>query len=412
MIVEVIAIGTELLLGQIINSNAAAIGARLAEVGLTHYRQTVVGDNLDRVAAAIVDAMDRADAVIITGGLGPTQDDLTREAICAATGLSMEFDEGHAKALAEMFAARGREMPESNLRQAQYPHGAELIPNHKGTAPGLALRHADTLIFALPGVPVELYPMLDDTVMPQLRGDGVVHSRLLRTYGESESKLADLLGDLYDEHRNPTLAFLASGGEIKLRLTASAASEAEASALIQPVEDEIRRRLGDLVFGADDDTVERLLFDMLSEHGWTMGTAESATGGRVAAAITAVSGASAVFRGSIVAYATDLKASLLDVPAEDLKPDTIVSIETAAAMAEGAAATLGVDVAIAVTGSAGPEPRGQPVGTMAIAVRTPERTLTRILKMPGDRERILTYTTTAALHLARAVLAGDQTSQP
>jgi nicotinamide-nucleotide amidase len=407
VIVEVIAVGTELLLGQIVNSNAADIGRRLAELGHSHYRQTVVGDNLERCAAAIAEAIERADAVIITGGLGPTQDDLTREAICAATGRAMVYSESYATHLADWWAARGREMPESNLRQAEFPEGAEMIPNAKGTAPGLRLLHGGATLFALPGVPAELQPMLDDFVIPELGGSGTVHSRLLRTWGESESKVADLLGDIYDDSANPTLAFLASGGEIKLRLTAAAESAAAARDLIAPVEEEIRRRLGSLVFGADSETVEQLLFDMLAERGWTIGTAESATGGRIAAALTAVPGASAVFRGSVVAYAADIKSSLLAVPAELIAEEAIVSVDTAIAMAEGAASALGVDVAIAVTGSAGPEPLGQPRGTMAIAVRTPHGTSSRTMRMPGDRERVLTYTTTAALHLARLAIAGD-----
>ncbi len=411
MIVEVVAVGTELLLGQIVNSNAAEIGARLAEAGLDHYHQSVVGDNLERAAAVIGRALSRSDAVIITGGLGPTQDDITRQALCEATGREMAFSDAYAAELAEWWALRGREMPESNLRQAEYPDGAEMIPNPKGTAPGLQLRHDGTWIFALPGVPAELYPMLDDHVMPFLRqqvgGEGRVFvSRLLRTWGESESRIAELLSDLYADSTNPTLAFLASGGEIKLRLTAAAPGRREAEALIHPVEAELRRRLGPLVFGVDDDTIESVLVRRLEERGWKLVTAESATGGRIAARVTSVPGSSRVFRGSVVAYHPDLKETELGVPADVLAEHGAVSEETALAMAAGAASRLGGDVAVAVSGSAGPDPQEQPVGTMVVAVQTPEAARARTVKMPGDRERVLTYTTTAALHLTRLAVTG------
>ncbi|MDH3425853.1 MAG: CinA family nicotinamide mononucleotide deamidase-related protein, partial [Acidimicrobiia bacterium] len=298
MQVEVIAIGTELLLGQIVNTNAAEIGARLADAGLDHFHQVVVGDNLDRMADAITTALARADAVIITGGLGPTQDDMTRQAICAVTGRSMEFDQDHADHLAAWFARRGRELPESNLRQAEYPSGAELIPNAKGTAPGLRLEIQGTWLFALPGVPAELHPMLDDTVMPMLAelsgGNRIVVSRLLRTWGESESAISDAVADIYESLVNPTMAFLASGGEIKLRLTAAAETKSDAMSLIEPVEKQLRDRLGDLVFAVDSDTVETMVLDACGSRGWSLATAESATGGRIAARLTGVAGASKV----------------------------------------------------------------------------------------------------------------------
>ena len=231
MIVEVLAVGTELLLGQIVNTNANQLGMRLADAGLDHYHQSVVGDNVDRIVDAIRLAMSRAGALIITGGIGPTQDDLTREAICVATDTEMVFDEDYAAVLRRRWEERGREMPDSNLRQAEHPAGAALIPNPKGTAPGLKVRSGDTWIFAVPGVPAELLPMVERHILPFLQReaggeDAVVVSRLLRSWGESESKVADMLGDLFAEHTNPTLAFLASAGEIKVRLTAKAADRA------------------------------------------------------------------------------------------------------------------------------------------------------------------------------------------
>lgn len=409
MNVEVLAVGTELLLGQIVNGNAAQIGQRLADAGLDHFHQSVVGDNEERIAAAISLAVSRSDALIITGGLGPTQDDLTREAMCLAAGVDLEFDEDYARALEERWRSRGRPMPESNLRQAHHPSGAATMANPKGTAPGIRMDIAGTWVFALPGVPAEMVPMLEQQVIPFLTaaagGEGsVVVSRLLRTWGESESKVGEMLGDLYAASTNPTMAFLASSGEIKIRLTAKAADETEARALITPLEEEVRQRLGHLVFGADDDTVERVLLDLLEGHGWTIGTAESATGGMVAAALTSVPGASRVFRGAIVAYQEDLKRDLLGVGFAAIEEHGVVSEAVAKAMAEGASLELGADVAIAVTGAAGPDPHHRDVGTMVIAVRTPAGTTARTLRLPGDRERVRTYTTTSALHLARMAL--------
>jgi nicotinamide-nucleotide amidase len=409
--VEVLAVGTELLLGQIVNGNAAEIGDRLASRGLDHYRQTVVGDNVERITAAIREAAGRADALIITGGIGPTQDDLTREALCAAGGVAMEFSQKYADHLRAWWELRGREMPASNLRQAEHPAGAELIPNPKGTAPGLRMRIGECWVFALPGVPQEMLPMVDDHVLPHLvaeaGGDGVIVSRLLRTWGESESRIAEIVGDLYDGHTNPTLAFLASGGEIKLRITARAVDPAAADRLIAPLEDEIRRRLGRLVFAAGDDTIERVVLRLCAERRWSLATAESATGGLVAAALTAVPGSSAVVRGGVVAYHPDLKTGTLGVSLETVARFGLVSAETALEMAAGARRVLAADVAVAVTGSAGPDPLEQPAGTMVIAVATPEGSQARVSRWPGDRERVRVYTTTAALHLLRLGITGE-----
>lgn len=407
MVVEVIAVGTELLLGQIINTNLATIGSGLAESGLDSYRQTVVGDNLERVAAAIEESLTRADAVLITGGLGPTQDDLTREALCLATGLELVTDSEYVEHLRRWWAGRGRQMPETNVKQAQHPAGARLIPNAKGTAPGLDLEYGGKRIFVMPGVPAEMVPMLEEHVLPELiaaAGErAVLRSRVIRSYGLSESRVAELLGDLYASSSNPTVAFLASAGEIKIRLTSKAPDQDAADALIAPVERIVRERLGDHVFGVDSDTVEQGIFRTLGERGWTFATAESATGGMIAARVTAVPGASKYFRGSVVAYSNQAKQALLGVD-QHLLAAGVVSEATATAMARGACNSLDADVGVAVTGSAGPDPQEQPVGTMVIAVVTPDVEHVRTLRMPGDRERVRTYTTTAALHMIREAL--------
>lgn len=412
MNVEVLAVGTELLLGQIVNSNAAAIGERLAQAGLDHLHQTVVGDNLDRLAEAIRHAVDRSDALIITGGIGPTQDDITREALCVAASAEMQFSDEYADQLRHWWERRGRTMPETNLRQAEYPMGAEMLANPKGSAPGLRLVIEDTIVFALPGVPQEMIPMVVRHVIPDLvassgKADSVIESVLLRTHGESESRVAELLDDLFELHQNPTMAFLASAGEIKVRLTARAANVGEARRLIAPVEDEVRRRLGPLVFATGTEPIQSIVLGAIAQRGWSVGTAESATGGSIAAALTSVPGASATLRGSIVAYATDLKEGLLDVGSAVLDEHGVVSEETALAMAEGGGRVLGVDVCVAVTGSAGPSPQERTIGTMIVAVRTPEGSAVKTLHLPGDRERIRAYTTTAALHLVRRAVAGE-----
>jgi nicotinamide-nucleotide amidase len=406
VIVEVIAVGTELLLGQITNTNASHIGATLADHGLDAHFQQVVGDNLDRVASAITTAMERADAVIITGGIGPTRDDLTREALCQATGREMVLDEDYADHLRVWWDTRGRVMPESNLRQAQHPEGAELLMNPKGTAPGLALEHEGTLVFCIPGVPQEMEHLLAEEVMPRIvarsGGPSVVVSRMLRTWGQSESMIGELLDDLYQASTNPSVAFLASGGEIKVRITAKADSQDTASALIEPVETEVRQRLAPWYFGTDDDTVHKVILRLLGEKGWTIGTAESMTGGLVAASLTSVPGASQFVRGGIVSYATELKQKLLGI--SDTSHE--VDVETALEMARGGQKLLDADVVVSVTGSAGPEPLEKPIGTVIVAVATPEDARAREMRMPGDRERVRVYGTTSALHLTRLAISG------
>ncbi len=412
MNVEILAIGTELLLGQIVNTNAAEIGHRLAEAGLDHYRQGVVGDNLDRMVRALKGAMNRSDAVIITGGIGPTQDDITREAMCAAAGVGMVFDEAFAAQLRAMWESRGMSMPENNLRQAERPEGSVMIPNRKGTAPGLRMRTGDTWLFAVPGVPAEMIQMVQDDVIPFLIAesggdDMILVSRVVRTYGLPESQVAEILADLFEAAVNPTMAFLASAGEIKVRLTASAPDEASAALLLDPVEAAIREELGSRVFAIGGGPIEEIVLDLARERGWTLGTAESATGGMVAARLTSVPGSSAAFVGSIVAYSAEAKQGLLGVPPEVIDAHGLVSEATALAMAQGGAARLPADVVVAVTGSAGPEPLEAPVGTMVVAVRTPEGARARVLRMPGDRERARTLAATAALQMLRLALTGE-----
>lgn len=410
MIVETLAVGTELLLGQIANTNAKDIAIRLAESGFTHINQAVVGDNADRMGAAIRLAVSRADALIITGGIGPTADDITRSAVAGVAGVPLIYDETYEHVLRKRWNRMrpDRPFPESNLRQAYRPEESHVVVNAKGSAPGFRILIEGCWVFSLPGVPGEMLAMVDELVLPFLReqagGGRAVVSRVLRSWGMSEAKVGEELQDLFDFGKNPTVAFLASSGEIKIRLTALADTQEEARALIAPVESEVRSRIGALIFGADDDTIERVIRTELEKRGWTIGTAESATGGLVARRLTSLPGASATFRGSIVAYTSDLKLGILGVPPETIASHGVVSEETAEAMARGARSVLGVDVAVGVTGSAGPEPLEQPVGTMIVAVATPSVATVRTLHMPGDREQVRAHTATAALHLVRRAI--------
>ena len=410
MNVETLSIGTELLLGQIVNTNASDIAGRLADSGLTHIRQTVVGDNAQRMESAIAEAVSRSDALIITGGIGPTADDITREAVAAVGRVPLYFDERYAHDMRVRWERRGREFPESNLRQAYRPEGAETIANPKGSAPGFHVEIDGCWVFVLPGVPVEMRGMLDNHVMPFLRalGNGdsaVVVSRVLHSWGMSEAGVGELFDDVFHASQNPTVAFLASAGVIKIRLTARAATGDDARYLIEPLEVVVRQRLGDRVFAVDGETIEEIIHTMLLEKGWTIATAESATAGLVASRLTSVPGSSETFRGSVGAYAADIKISLLGVPESLLATKGIVSQDTALEMARGARSLLGADVAVAVTGSAGPTALEVEAGTMCVAVVTPEDERSRTFKMPGDRERVRTCTATAALHQIRLAIS-------
>ncbi|MGI9642316.1 MAG: competence/damage-inducible protein A [Acidimicrobiia bacterium] len=409
MNVEILAVGTELLLGQIVNTNATEIATRLADHGLAHRYQGVVGDNAERMEDAIGHATQRADALIITGGIGPTQDDITREAVAAVAGVELEFDETYAAMMQERWEALGRDFPTSNLRQAYRPKGAVVIPNEKGSAPGFRANVDGCWVFSLPGVPAEMLTMLDEQVIPFLQSeagveDAVVVSRVLRSWGKSEAAVGEMFDDLFHGSTNPTVAFLASSGMIKVRLTARAPTEQAAYELIAPLEAEVRSRLGHHIFGMDNDTIERIIHTELAERGWKIGTAESATAGIVASRLTSIPGSSATFRGSIGAYAPDVKVSILGVSQKTLDEHGVVSEETALEMARGARRVLSVDVAVAVTGSAGPARLEADTGTMCVAVVTPDGELARTFRMPGDRERVRTYTATAALHLVRLAM--------
>ncbi|MBI3080530.1 MAG: competence/damage-inducible protein A, partial [candidate division NC10 bacterium] len=312
---EILTVGTELLLGQIVDTNAAFIAERLAEAGIDVYFKTTVGDNPSRIEAALRQALQRAQVVLCTGGLGPTEDDLTRDVVAAVTGCPLRLDPTVLAQIRARFARRGVPMARNNERQAQVPEGAEVLENPRGTAPGLLLRlDPDRTVILLPGVPAEMRPMLTETVLPRLREayglKGRIRSRVLRTIGVSESKVDELLGDLWAE-RNPTIALLARSGEIHVRLTAKAETEGELTHLLDDREAQVRERLGDIVFGRDEEILEVVVGRLLLARRLTLAVAESCTGGLVGHRITNVPGSSAYFDRGVVVYSNQAKTSLL-----------------------------------------------------------------------------------------------------
>jgi nicotinamide-nucleotide amidase len=407
----VLAVGTELLLGQIIDTNSSWLGEQLAAAGIESHLQVKVGDNLARMEDALSVAFVDADAVIVCGGLGPTHDDLTREAIASLMGVELVQDDAVAAVIREIFSRRNREMPANNLRQALVPEGATVIPQTRGTAPGLVCPVGGRVVYALPGVPHEMKDMFERAVLPDLLArsgeKSVIRSRVLRTWGDSESRLNErldgVIADL-DRAGNPTLAFLASGWEgIKVRLTVKAPDEASALGVLAEWESRVRAEVGDVVFGTDDDTMESVVLGILRGRGLTLGLAESVTGGLVGGRLTNVPGSSSVFRGAVVSYASDVKFGVLGV-----EQGPVVSEEAAAQMARGAQRVLGCDVALALTGVAGPDEQdGRPVGTLCVAVVMPDGSaVTATLMMPPARDQMRQMSVITALDFLRRQLVG------
>ena len=404
---DVLAVGTELLLGQIVDTNSSWIGERLASHGISSHVQVKVGDNVDRIIEQLRRRLDEADAVIVCGGLGPTHDDLTRDAIAAVMGVDLVHDDDVADAIVELFASRGRRMAANNLRQAQVPRGATIIPQRRGTAPGLICPVGDKVIYAVPGVPHEMHEMMERAILPDLvRRSGrtsVIRSRVLRTWGESESGLNERLDGIIREldapgDDKPTLAFLASGWEgIKVRLTASAASVEAASTVLDHWESRIRHVVGEFVFGVDDDTMESVVLDILAARGFTLAVAESVTGGLVTGRLTNVAGASRVLRGGVVSYASDVKFGVLGVT-----PGPVVNEQAAMEMATGVRSALRADVGLSLTGVAGPDEQdGQPVGTLCVAVADESGVHATTFRLPTTRDQMRQMSVISALNFLR-----------
>jgi len=412
---EIVTVGTELLLGQIVDTNSAWLAERLAALGVDVHFQTKVGDNHGRMCEAFRLALGRADAVLVTGGLGPTQDDITREAIAEVTGRPLRRDPAMVARIEEIFSRLGREMVDSNLRQADVPEGATVIPMQVGTAPGLIVPVGDAqVIYAVPGVPHEMKDMFDRAIVTDLltrMGDAsTIRSRVLKCWGVSESRLGEMLAERFEYLEATgaaTIAFLAGEGVVRVRITAKGSDEASVDALLSSEQRVIGDILGDVVFGTDDDTLESVVLDLLRARGLTVATAESMTGGLVGAWLTRVPGASDVFRGGAVTYATDSKTSVLGVPAELVEAHGPVSEEVAAAMAGEARRLFDADVGLSVTGSAGPDVQGSARGEAYLGIDVCGDVTVAAVRFPGDRERVRTYATATLLDLLRRRLDGS-----
>ncbi len=411
MLCEVVAVGTELLLGQVVDTNSVWLGDRLALAGIDCHFQTRVGDNEERIAAAVTTALGRNDAVLVCGGVGPTPDDVTREAVGRALDAPLERDPAMVERIRRIFEGRGREMAASNLRQADLPKGATFILQQRGTAPGLicpAGESGEKVVYVVPGVPQELEEMVERAVIPDLERragpKATIRSRMLRTWGLSESAVAEKVAERV-EQSNPTIAFLAQGIDgLVVRITAKASDAAEAGRMLDEEEVQLRARLGDIVFGVDDQSMEKVVADLLVDRDLTLGVAESLTGGLVASRLAETEGASRWFRGSVVSYHSKVKYDLLDVP-----EGPVVCEEAAVAMAVGACQALEADVGLGITGVAGPtEQEGKPVGTVFMAVACGESVEAREEHLPGDRQHVRQFATITLLDmLRRRLLDGD-----
>lgn len=401
---EIIAVGTELLLGQIIDTNSAWIGEQLALAGIDSHFQTKVGDNLARIVACLRLALERSDAVIVCGGLGPTQDDITRDAIAQVLGVSLQRDERIVEHIRERFRARHRTMPDNNLRQADIPIGASVIPQMPGTAPGLLCPVNNKVIYAVPGVPSELRQMIQGTVILDLQHRAgirsVIKSRTLRTWGTSESALAEMLAtriQTLDQAGNPTLAFLASGIEgIKVRITAKAADSTTADKILADEEQGLRNVLGDLVFGVDDQTMESVVLAMLGQRGLTLGIVETVTGGLMASRLTAVPEADGVLRGGILAGSDVVLCGLLgitEVPA--------MGAAITRAMALSAQRKLDADIGLAATGVTTDTQGNYPMGTVFLGLAMYDEVEIQEIHLPGQREQIRQFSVISLLNLLR-----------
>ena len=408
--VEILSVGTELLLGNIVNLDAQILSQGLSELGLNVYWHTVVGDNPQRAREAVAIAKQRADIIITTGGLGPTCDDLTKNVLAEAFGKQLYFDEASAERVRVYYQRTGRPMPENNLQQAMLPEGCTVLENDWGTAPGCAFEAEGCHVIMLPGPPSECRPMFRHRAMPYLQklSEGVIASHTLKMFGIGESAMEQQLREQMNAMTNPTLAPYAKEGECELRVTAKAATDEEAQALLKPTVEQMKEKFGNLVYGVDISSLEELIRDLLKEQGLTLGCAESCTGGLIAKRMTDLSGASQVFKGGVVSYTNEVKANVLGVPQEMLDQYGAVSAPVAQAMAEGARKVLNCDIAIATTGVAGPDKddRGNEVGTMFVAISTKDGSYVRPLTLGTRpmRQRLRTQTAHHAFDLARRYL--------
>ena len=407
---ELIAVGTELLLGSISNTDGQFLSRELSALGINVYHHTVVGDNPARLRAAVEIAKGRADLIITTGGLGPTCDDLTKVVLADCFGKKLVYNEEAAARMEAYFARTNRSMPENNYQQAYLPEGCVPFQNDWGTAPGCGFEVDGVRVIMLPGPPSECQPMFRERAVPYLRDwtDGAIVSRSLRVFGKGESEVESLLRDKMNAMTNPTLAPYAKEGEVELRLTAKAADQAAAQALIAPAEEELRALLGELIYGVDNDSLEGVCLRLLKEQGLTLAAAESCTGGLIAKRITDLPGASAAFKGGVVSYWSEVKHDVLGVPQDLLDAHGAVSEPVALTMAQGVRTLTGSDLGVSVTGVAGPDPddRGNPVGLVYVGLAWDGGAHVRTLHASGPRGRIRTLAASHAFDLVRRRLGG------
>ncbi|MBR4742723.1 MAG: competence/damage-inducible protein A [Oscillospiraceae bacterium] len=409
---EILSVGTELLLGNIANTDAQDVSVALSELGINVRWHTVVGDNPGRVKQAVAVARSRADILIATGGLGPTYDDLTKQTLTEAFGKKLVFHEPSAQRIREFYLERMKTdvMPDSVLQQAWLPEGCTVFENSCGTAPGCGFEADGMHVLMLPGPPTECRAMIRTGLIPYLRrlSDGLLVSRNYRIFGLGESRCEQLLRDIMVSMENPTLAPYAKEGEVLLRLTARAASEAEAEAMMVPADEQIRRIIGDYIYGVDVDSLEQVVLSLLKQRGETLATAESCTGGLIAKRMTDLPGSSAVFLGGAVTYSTPSKHRVLGIDSGLLKEKGAVSPETAAAMAEGVRRLYGSDYALSATGVAGPDSddRGNPVGLVYAALSSERGTFVRELHCGNVRARCRIRAASHALDMLRRELQG------
>jgi len=409
---EIISVGTEILLGQILNTNTKLLSERLAGLGIDVYYHTTVGDNMKRLQEAFKLASARSDFVITTGGLGPTGDDLTKEALAEFLRLPLEISDDEVARIKQFFTGRGLEWVESNTKQAAFLPASRILANAIGTAPGMAYKHADCAYIVLPGPPREMQVMFDNHAIPWIKenviepGTVPLFSHVLKFIGISESKLEHTLKDLFETQTTPTLALLAGKGEIHLRLTARAKDEGSFRTLIKPVLAEIKSRTGDFIFAEGPKTLTETIAEALLQNNMTLSTAESCTGGMLSASLTSIPGSSAYYLGSVIAYSNEIKTNLLGVPSGLIQAHGAVSEEVASSMARGVRILTGSTIGIGITGIAGPgggDPE-KPVGLVYIAIDSGEGTTTISHNFRGNRENIRERSVKAAQHLLERYL--------
>lgn len=405
MVAEIICVGTEILLGNIVNTNATYLAQKCAGLGLVNYYQTVVGDNKERLSETVKTALNRSDVVILSGGLGPTDDDLTKETVAEVLGKDMYLHEESKNLMEEYFAKKGKPFTENNLKQAMIPEGAVVLRNDNGTAPGVIIPYENKHVVLLPGPPVELYPMFENFVMPYLDAltPGVICSQTVKVCSVGESLLETKIKDLIDNQTNPTIATYAKTGEVHVRVTAQADTETEAQKLIRPMVKELKNRFGNNIYTTDEKvSLEQAVVDLLAASSLKISTVESCTGGMVAARIINVQGASEVFKCGFITYSNKAKRKLAGVKKSTIEKYSSVSEQTAREMAKVPEIGPKADVIVSITGHIGQaEAESKPMGLVYIACNVCGEIKVREFHFKGNRQKIRESATTEALVLAR-----------